>query len=106
MDDTKRFNCKKISARISPRQCAINYNRAADFIESDYFASPLRKSEKKHYSTWGIAGIKNFFHPNTMKCQGCPTGAANAEKQIKEQNCHGKQRNKRRTYKNREHAMG
>jgi len=73
----KRFVCSKISAEISTRQCAINYERAASFEEGDYFASPLRKAEKKHYSTWGIAGIKNFFHPNTQKCKGCAIGAKN-----------------------------
>lgn len=80
----KRFVCKKISAEISVRQCAINYERAMDFDEGDYFASPLRKAEKKHYSTWGIAGVKNFFHPNTQKCKQCPVGAVNlAENPVK-----------------------
>ena len=60
--------CERLCAKISLRQCLVNYERALNFDETEY----LRAGDKRPY--WGILGVSGPVHPLIKQCIGCTTG--------------------------------
>lgn len=64
----KMMVCEKLCAKISQRQCLINYERALGFDENEY----LRAGDQRPW--WGVYGVCGYVHPLTKACVGCQTG--------------------------------
>lgn len=71
----KLIKCKKLAAKMTERQCVINYKKAIDFNENNYFAV---KQEKNRY--WGQGGFGTMIHPIMNKCLDCHSGKSRSKR--------------------------